>query len=158
MSVPLSKRGGGDSQLQVLVVARELCKYVIVITSNKKNFSSNYQTLTDKFIDCVLEIYLSLYTANNVRVTDNITYTKRLKSSYRAYLCCNDVLAYLDLLIDCFHLRSKRQSYLTRKILGLRSLIQKWRISDKERYKQYKMIPLQEEEMLGFDLTKDNNI
>lgn len=135
MSVPESKRG--KSQLETAVKARDLAKYTITICSNQKNFPPDYQrTLTDDLVSIAKDIYMDVWTANNVRVDgDKGKWETRKKLQENAALKCVKLLALIDLAGKVFHLRANRKKYWGEKVIDLRKSIKAWHESDQARFK-----------------------
>lgn len=52
MSVPVNKRSHGE--LEVNVMARDLCAYTLRITANQKNFPTEQKSFTEKIRDAAI--------------------------------------------------------------------------------------------------------
>ena len=59
MSVLKNKRG--EQKLEVLMRAKDLMEYILIITQNDKTFKPVYQALTTDIIQCAERIYTYLY-------------------------------------------------------------------------------------------------
>lgn len=143
MSVLKSKRG--EQKLEVLIKAKELNEYILIITGNEKTFKPVYHALTKEVISCALRIYTYLYTANEIyRNKTNI----ELRKSYqtKAAAECNVLLALMDLSQRLNHFASKRVQVINKYISdteengikrkGLKTLIQNWKASDEKELKK----------------------
>lgn len=141
MSVLASKRG--ERKLEVLISAKNLMEYILVITQNEKTFKPVYQALTIDIIQCAERIYTYLYTANEIyRSEANLP----LRRSYqtKASAECNVLLALFDLAQKLNHFSSKRIMYVNslingnseQNIKGLKTLIQNWKSSDERELKK----------------------
>lgn len=76
MSVPEGLRKCG--KMKVLIEALDLTDYTLAITANSKVFVPKYQTvLTDKINELVLNMYINLFTANNVVVKSEMDMAER---------------------------------------------------------------------------------
>lgn len=124
------------SRFEVLVEARELTKYTIVITKNSNVFLPEYQTaLTDDIIRTAKNIFIKCFTANKIRAETAERYNERKELQYHAILDCNNMLALIDLAKSVYHLKSKRIEFWGKKVLKTRTLIREWKDSDAKRYK-----------------------
>ncbi len=133
MSVPVNQRSHG--KLEACVKAKELCCYTVKITSNKKIFVAEYQeALTNRIIDCALNIHLFSWGANNILVNSVEDMRERLLLQEKAALECNQLLALMEVAKSVFHLSSKRIEYWAGRAIETRTLIKAWRESDRKRY------------------------
>lgn len=133
MSVPVNQRTHG--KLEACVKAKELCCYTVKITSNKKIFVAEYQeALTNRIIDCALNIHLFSWGANNILVNSVEDMRERLLLQEKAALECNQLLALMEVAKSVFHLSSKRIEYWAGRTIETRTLIKAWRESDRKRY------------------------
>ena len=76
MSVPKDKRSAG--QLAVNVEARSICAYVLKITENEKYFPKEQSWFTEKLKQTAINIDISCWKANNIYVSSEALYQKRL--------------------------------------------------------------------------------
>lgn len=122
--------------LDAATMARELAAYTIKICKNKKIFLPEYQSaLTDDIIRTAKDIYIDVWTANNIRVQKDGTGKKwRLDLQRRAFLQCNNLLAMISLARQLFHLRGKRVEFWSGKTIEVRDKISAWHASDKKRF------------------------
>ena len=134
MSVPVNQRTQG--KLDVCVKAHDLCCYTLHITRNKNVFDEAYKDpLTDKIVECAIEIHTLVWSANNVLVKDPASYEIRRRMQDSAASKCNILLSLIDLAWGIFHLRASRVAYWSKKTIEVRNLIRAWRDSDANRYK-----------------------
>ena len=136
MSVPEGKRS--QSHLQIFVNARELSVYTIKICSNEKIFLPQYKVLTNKIIDASIDIFINCWTANNIKVVDNESYSERHGLQKTAYQECENMLTFIQIAGRLFHLDSRRVKHWGSMTKELKNMISKWGSSDNERYKQFK--------------------
>lgn len=113
MSVLKNKRG--EQKLEVLMRAKDLMEYILIIAQNDKTFKPVYQALTTDIIQCAERVYTYLYTANEIyRNSSNL----ELRQSYqtKASAECNVLLALMDLSQRLNHFSSSRIQTVNRLI------------------------------------------
>ena len=75
MAVNVGQRNVPDTPqyrgLKANELALKLSIHTIKITSNPKVFDDKYQKVIDKIVDCAVNIQMSSWTANNIRVGDD---------------------------------------------------------------------------------------
>ncbi len=134
MSVPVNKRK--ESQLEVNLMARDLCVYTLQITSNEKHFPKSQDSFTQIIRLTAIHLYSLCWEANNIMVNGDIKrYEMRMELQAQALDKCNSLCALIDIAKPLFHLSSKRVKYWTMKVVELRNYIYKWHINDKKRLK-----------------------
>lgn len=142
MAVKAGERNVPDTpqnrQLDAAWEARELALYTIQICNNKNIFLPEYQSaLTDDIIRTAKDIYIHVWTANNIRVTGSERkelFAYRSKLQRRAILDCNNLLALIGLARPLFHLKGKKVKYWSEKVIKTRNYIKRWKESDQDRY------------------------
>lgn len=142
MSVLKEKRG--EQKLEVLVKANSLMGYILEITKNEKTFTPAYEALTLDIIHCAEDIYINLYSANEVYLSkQNIELRKEYQNIAQAK--CGALLALLDLAQGLNHFSTKRIRFVNKIIngdesdkKGLKLLIQNWKQSDLKRVRNSK--------------------
>lgn len=133
MSVPQGQRS--HSKLEVIVMARHLAAYTIKITKNQNVFQPEYNNgITNDIISTAKNIYIDLWTANNIYVTDKKDWNDRDDLQQKAARNCNNLLALIQLAQEVFHLKSKRIKYWSEKTIEVRNKIRSWNESDSKRY------------------------
>ncbi len=133
MGVPVNRRK--ESQLDVIVKARELAVYTLEITQNPKKFPPQYwQALTIDLVTASKNVYKLCWTANNIRVTSPDHLAKRSELQTQAIMNCNDLLALMELAQKAFKFESKKLKYWSDQTVKCRGLIKAWRESDRKRY------------------------
>lgn len=135
MSVPKSQRS--MSKLEAILAAKKLCEYTLQITANRNVFTEKYDALVKSINDTVQKIYINAFSANNIYVHDKISCLKRIDLQSNSILCCDELLALMDLAYSVFHLRMKRVDYWCSLVVNAKQLLKSWRKSDKERNKNY---------------------
>lgn len=130
MSVPVNQRSTG--KLEVIVKARELAEYTIIIVSNPKHFDPEYkEAIGDKLVDTALKIYTLCFSANAVMLETERT-ERRIKQEEAVNLC-NEFEALIELSKGLYHLSTKRCVYWVRQVQTVKKLIRSWRDSDAKR-------------------------
>ena len=123
-------------QLDACWLARGVALHTIKICTNKNIFLPEYQTaLTDDLIRTAKNIYIYVWTANNINVSKRAAHWKyREQYQFKAVLECNNLLAMIGLARSLYHLRGKKTSYWSKLVVEARKKIQAWRAKDIERY------------------------
>ena len=137
-----------------VVKAMELSDYVFHITDNKNKFPEYVTTvknqqgvqnvitelrqdsLINKVRSQAFEIYMDVFTANEININK---YPERrgvrLNKQLHAIELCNRHLATIQLCRKTFHLSYRRIRYWGGLVIDLREIIERWHMSDKDRYK-----------------------
>ena len=119
MSVPKDKRTEGE--LTINTEARRICTHVLRITGNEKNFPKEQEWFTNRLREVAISIDLNCWKANNIYVSSEALYNKRLSLEAEAG--------------GLYHMPTKRYKYLTDQYVELRKHIRNWYKSDRERLK-----------------------
>ena len=139
LSVIKAKRQEG--KLTVLVKARDMCHYTLTICKNEKNFPKRDRwILTHPVVNEALSIMTCLRRSNAVRVETQADYDYRRNQQVMAYGHAEALLTLIELAYVTLNLESDRVDHWTGLIFEVEPLIQKWRRSDKERYKAFSTI------------------
>ena len=123
-------------QLDACWLARGVALHTIKICTNKNIFLPEYQTaLTDDLIRTAKNIYIYVWTANNINVSKRASHWKyREQYQFKAVLECNNLLAMIGLARSLYHLRGKKAAYWSKQVIEARKKIQAWHAKDVERY------------------------
>ena len=134
MSVPEGKRHKG--RLELHVKAQYMASYTARILSNDKTFNPEVdEEIIRRIKNCAYDIYAKTWAANKIRAETNpINRKMRYTMQEESILLCDQMLAYIGIAKQIFHLRSKRMKYWSGLILEVRELIQRWKESDVDRY------------------------
>lgn len=133
MSVPKDKRS--DGELSINTEARSICTHVLRITGNENNFPKDLEWFTDRLRQTALDIDLNCWRANNIFVSSEAMYQKRLMLEAEAGDACTIMLELLNIAKGLYHMQTKRYKYLTDQYAALRKHIRNWYKSDRERLK-----------------------
>lgn len=136
MSVPEPLRHKG--RLEVHVKAQFLASYTAKILSNEKIFDPKIdQELINRIRNCAYDIYAKSWSANKIRADTNHTFHAwRNGLQEECVLLCDEMLAYIGIAKQVYHLKSKRMKYWSGLITEVRRLLQAWKESDVNRYGQ----------------------
>lgn len=134
MSVPEPLRHKG--RLEVHVKAQYLASYTIKILANDKTFPPEIDgELVKRIKDSAISIYAKAWSANKINASTNkVNREMRYRLQREAWMLCNELLAYIGIAKQVFHLREKRMKYWSWLIISTQALIQSWIDSDVERY------------------------
>lgn len=136
MSVPEGKRHKG--RMEVHIKARELAVYTVKILANEKVFNPTIdREIINRIRNCAYDIDAKSWTANKIRAdTNQINRTMRYKLQQKSILLCDEMLSYIGIAKQVFHLKSRRVKYWSSLIVEVQRLLQAWKESDVNRYGQ----------------------
>lgn len=134
MSVPEPLRHKG--RLEVHVKTQFLASYTIKILGNEKTFPPTVdKDLVGRIRGCAMDIYAKAWTANKIRAEGNaVNREMRYRLQEEAILMCDEMLAYIGIAKQVFHLRSRRMKYWGGLITEAQGMLQAWKESDIKRY------------------------
>ena len=134
MSVPEPLRHKG--RMEVHVKGQYLASYTIKRLANHNVFPPEVDTgLVARIKNCAILMYTKLWSANKINAETNaVNREMRYTMQRAAWVLCNDMLAYIGIAKQVFHLRNKRIQYWGRLVSEEQNLIQKWIESDVARY------------------------
>jgi hypothetical protein len=99
-------------------------------------FKPEYKgAVTVRLEQLATDIYLDLWTANNVRPETRSRYEKRRELQFEAGLMCNELLALIQMAQRVFHLETKRVGYWGGQVVRLKGSIREWISSDRKRFR-----------------------
>ncbi len=137
------------------VLAMDLCDYVYQITDNAKKFPEYAETtrrngdgsytrilimrqdsLINKVREQAYQIHMLAYTANEINVgRQPRRKEERFRKQRQAIELCNEHLATIQLCRKKFHINNKRIKYWGGLTIKVRTALEKWNESDRDRYK-----------------------
>lgn len=134
MSVPEPTRHKG--RMEVFVKAQYLASYTAEILSNEKVFNPKIDDeIIRRIKQCAYDIYVKAWTANQIHAeTGAYNRAWRYGLQEEAILLCSEMLAYIGIAKQVFHLRRKRMKYWSGLILEVNAMLQAWKESDVKRY------------------------
>lgn len=120
----------------VHVKAQSLASYTAHICSNPKVFKPEVdQEIINRIRNCAYDIYVKAWSANKIRAeTNSVNRAMRYRLQEEAILLCDEMLAYIGIAKQVFHLRSKRMKHWSGRIIEVQKLLQAWKESDVKRY------------------------
>lgn len=123
-----------ESELTVILKARELTVYTMTVCSNEKRFPKRYRwCLTGKLIDEAQELLRKLTFANSMRVDEPAESQRRrlMQAEAMAHSFC--LLTEINLAFEFFGLPEREVRYWTGLIMEVQRLLKTWQKSDAAR-------------------------
>lgn len=120
-----------DTDLKVIIKAKELMKHTYILTSNINRYPKKYRhSLVDRLQIKSMDIYEILFEANRI---NNVT-DKRLRCETitKAITCCDELLAYIELSMDLFLLNDKSAEYWSKMVTDVKRMSIAWRTSERK--------------------------
>lgn len=121
-----------ETELKVILKAKDLCEHTLRITSNFNRYPKKYRfSLVDKMQNKALEIYEYLYEANR---TDLRLYRKeRSELQTKAITHCDELLFLIELSQKLNIINMKSMEYWSKMVVDIKRMAIAWRTKDKER-------------------------
>ena len=123
-----------ESELTVILKARELTVYTMTVCSNEKRFPKRYRwCLTGKLIDEAHELLRKLTFANSMMVDEPAESQRRrlMQAEAMAHSFC--LLTEINLAFEFFGLPEREVRYWTGLIMEVQRLLKTWQKSDAAR-------------------------
>lgn len=148
MSVKKSKRT--DSPLRVLLEAKKLVVYTMMICNNEKRFPKKWRWATaGKIADEITSVMTEISEANAIIVNDAETYKERHIRQVRALAFLEGAASLMDVSYILFSgLKRISKDDAPEKTINInnwaqqagnvKALLLKWKKSDTDRYKEFK--------------------
>lgn len=123
---------GSNSELQVILKAKELAKHTLIVTSNARRYPKKYRfSIVDKMQNKSLEIYEALYEANR---TDLRHYKReRLEKQTQAITYCDELLFYIELSYEINIINAQSMEYWSKMVSDIKHMAIAWRTKDRDR-------------------------
>lgn len=141
MSVNAGMRNVPDTpanrQCNAVESAMTLCLHTIKICANRNIFTPEYMDIVSMATSLAIDIYVNANTANNIRVTNTKSCNERLELEWTALNLCNSLISVIEICYRLFHLRMKKKEYWASLAHNAKNLINRWYLSDKDRYAKY---------------------
>ena len=123
---------GSNSELQVILKAKELAKHTLIVTSNARRYPQKYRfSLVDKMQNKSLEIYEALYEANRTDIKD--FKRERLEKQTQAITYCDELLFYIELSHQINIINSQGMEYWSKMVSDIKHMTIAWRTKDRDR-------------------------
>jgi hypothetical protein len=121
-----------NSELQVIVKAKELAIHTFKLTSNCNHFPKKYRfSLVDKMQNKSLDIYESLFEANRIDLSTNKKERSELQT--KAIICCDELLFYIELSMELNIIAETSVEYWSKMVADIKHMTLAWRSKDKGR-------------------------
>ena len=120
-----------DTDLKVIVKAKELAVHTLKLTSNCNRYPKKYRhSLVDKKQNKSLDIYTTLFEANRI---SNVTHKSvRLEMITRAIAYCDELLFFIELSMNLELLTDKSAGYWTKMVSDVKYMSLAWRTKEKQ--------------------------
>lgn len=122
----------GETDLQVILKAKDLAEHTLRVTSNCNRYPKKYRfSLVDKMQIKSLEIYESLIGANR---TDIRAYKReRSELQTKAITYCDELLFYIELSFKLNIINEKSMEYWSKMVSDIKHMAIAWRTKDRGR-------------------------
>ena len=119
-----------DSDLKVIVKAKELAVQTFKLTSNSNRYPKKYRhSLVDKIQNKTLDLYTTLYEANRI---SNVTHkNKRIEMITQGITYCDEILFFIELSISIGVLGKASAGHWSKMVTDVKHLSLAWRKSEK---------------------------
>ena len=121
-----------DSELRVILKAKELATHTLRLTSNANRYPKKYRfSLVDKMQNKSMEIYEMLFEANRTDIRD---YKRdRLELQTKAITYCDELLFYIEMSHDLNILNAKSREYWSKMVSDVKHMAIALRTKDRKR-------------------------
>ena len=120
-----------DTDLKVIVKAKELAVHSFKLTSNCNRYPKKYRhSLVDRIQIKSLDIYDTLLEANRI---NNVTYKRqRCEAITRAITLCEELLFYIELSMNLDILKDNSAAYWSKMVQDVKYMSIAWRIKERQ--------------------------
>lgn len=120
-----------DTELKVIVKAKELAVHSFKLTSNCNRYPKKYRhSLVDKIQIKSLEIYETLYEANRINnVTDKY---RRCETITKAITFCDELLFFIELSMELQILADNSAAYWSKMVSDVKYMAIAWRTKERQ--------------------------
>lgn len=120
-----------DTDLKVIVKAKELAVHSFRLTSNCNRFPKKYRhSLVDKIQIKSLEIYETLLEANRINNVTNKSL--RCETITKAITYCDELLFYIELSMNLSLLNSSSSAYWSKMVSDVKYMAIAWRTKERK--------------------------
>lgn len=121
-----------ETELQVILKAKELAKHTLILTSNCNRYPKKWRfSLVDKMQNKALEIYEYLHEANRTDLKDYAR--ERFELQTKAITMCDQLLYYIELSYELNIINVKSTEYWSKMVTDVKRMAIAWRSKDKKR-------------------------
>lgn len=119
-----------DSELKVIVKAKELAVHTFKLTSNCNRYPKKYRhSLVDRMQIKSLDIYDALFEANRI---NNTTHKReRCETITRAVTLCDELLFYIELSMELGLLTDNSAEYWSKMVRDVKYMSIAWRSKER---------------------------
>lgn len=120
-----------DTDLKVIVKAKELAVHTFKLTSNCNRYPKKYRhSLVDKIQIKSIEIYETLFEANRINnVTDK---RQRCETITRAITYCDELLFFIELSMNLNLLNGDSAAYWSKMVSDVKYMSIAWRTKERK--------------------------
>lgn len=120
-----------DTDLKVIVKAKELAVHSFKLTSNCNRYPKKYRhSLVDRIQIKSLDIYDTLLEANRI---NNVTYKRqRCEAITRAITLCEELLFYIELSMNLDILKDNSAAYWSKMVQDVKYMSIAWRTKERQ--------------------------
>lgn len=120
-----------DTDLKVIVKAKELAVHTFKLTSNVNRYPKKYRhSLVDKMQVKSLDIYTTLFEANRI---NNVTHKNaRLEMITKAIAYCDELLFFIELSMNIGLLTDKSTAYWSKIVSDVKYMAIAWRTKERQ--------------------------
>ena len=120
-----------ESDLKVIVKAKELAAHSFKLTSNCNRYPKKYRhSLVDRIQLKALEIYDTLTEANRI---NNIKFKQeRCEVITKAITCCDQLLFYIELSMNLSLLADQSAAYWSKMVADVKYMSIAWRTKERQ--------------------------
>ena len=120
-----------DTELKVIVKAKELMKHTYVLTSNANRYPKKFRhSLVDRMQIVSMDIYELLLEAN--RINNQIEKRIRCETITKAIMNCDKLLTYIELSMVLNLLNPKSAEYWSKMVSNVKYMAIAWRTAEKK--------------------------
>ncbi len=120
-----------DTELKVIVKAKELMKHTYVLTSNPNRYPKKFRhSLVDRMQIVSMDIYELLLEAN--RINNQTEKRVRCETITKAIMNCDKLLTYIELSMELEVLNPKSAEYWSKMVSDVKYMAIAWRTAEKK--------------------------
>lgn len=121
-----------DTELQVIIKAKELVKHTVKLTSNCNHYPKKYRfSVVDRMQIKSMNIYEMLMEANRTDLKD---YRRdRLEMQTKAITYCDELLFYIELSHELGFISEGSMNHWSKMVVDIKHMAIAWRSKDKAR-------------------------
>lgn len=118
-----------DTELKVIVKAKELAAHTLKLTSNCNRYPKKYRhSLVDKIQNKSLDIYTTLFEAN--RINNKIDRRSRCDKITEAITYCDELLFFIELSMELNILSDGSAQYWSKMVMDVKYMSIAWRTKE----------------------------